>query len=83
MTSHLYAHDIRAFYYPRFAEPLQECIRERELEVCAVFSQMVPATSASDWSGQVNDRNEPESPMTGPGRVHSVATSSLLVAQFQ
>ncbi len=29
MTSFLYAHDIRIFDYPRFAEPLRERIRER------------------------------------------------------
>ena len=31
----LYAHDIRIFDYPRFAEPLRERIRERAQEVCA------------------------------------------------
>ena len=35
MTSFLYAHDIRIFDYPRFAEPLRERIRERAQEVCA------------------------------------------------
>ena len=35
MTSLLYAHDIRIFDYPRFAEPLRERIRERAQEVCA------------------------------------------------
>ena len=29
MTSFLYAHGIRIFDYPRFAEPLRDCIRER------------------------------------------------------
>lgn len=35
MTSFLYAHDIRVFDYPRFAEPLRDRIRERAQEVCA------------------------------------------------
>ena len=35
MTSFLYAHDIRIFDYPRFAEPLRDRIRERAQEVCA------------------------------------------------
>jgi len=35
MTSYLYAHGIRVFDYPRFAEPLRERIRERAQEVCA------------------------------------------------
>jgi hypothetical protein len=35
MTSYLYAHGIRIFDYPRFAEPLRERIRERAQEVCA------------------------------------------------
>ena len=35
MTSFLYAHGIRIFDYPRFAEPLRDRIRERAQEVCA------------------------------------------------
>ncbi len=35
MTSYLYAHGIRIFDYPRFAEPLRDRIRERVQEVCA------------------------------------------------
>ncbi|WP_133665960.1 amidase family protein [Paraburkholderia sp. BL10I2N1] len=35
MTSFLYAHGIRIFDYPRFAEPLRNRIRERAQEVCA------------------------------------------------
>jgi hypothetical protein len=35
MTSFLYAHDIRIFDYPRFAEALRDRIRERAQEVCA------------------------------------------------
>ncbi len=34
MTSFLYAHGIRIFDYPRFAEPLRERIRQRAHEVC-------------------------------------------------
>ncbi len=34
MTSLLYAHGIRIFDYPRFAEPLRDRIRERAHEVC-------------------------------------------------
>jgi hypothetical protein len=34
MTSFLYAHGIRIFDYPRFAEPLRDRIRERVREVC-------------------------------------------------
>jgi hypothetical protein len=34
MTSFLYAHGIRIFDYPRFAEPLRERIRQRAQEVC-------------------------------------------------
>jgi hypothetical protein len=34
MTSFLYAHGIRIFDYPRFAEPLRDRIRERVQEVC-------------------------------------------------
>lgn len=34
MTSFLYAHDIRIFDYPQFAEPLRDRIRERAQEVC-------------------------------------------------
>lgn len=35
MTSFLYAHDIRIFDYPRFAEPLRERIRAQAQAVCA------------------------------------------------
>lgn len=35
MTRFLYAHGIRIFDYPRFAEPLRERIRERAHEICA------------------------------------------------
>jgi hypothetical protein len=35
MTSFLYAHGIRIFDYPRFAEPLRDRIRQRAHEVCA------------------------------------------------
>jgi len=35
MTSFLYAHGIRVFDYPRFAEPLRDRIRQRAQEVCA------------------------------------------------
>jgi hypothetical protein len=34
MTSFLYAHGIRIFDYPRFAEPLRDRIRQRAQEVC-------------------------------------------------
>ncbi len=34
MTSFLYAHGVRVFDYPRFAEPLRDRIRERAQEVC-------------------------------------------------
>ncbi len=34
MTSFLYAHGIRIFDYPHFAEPLRDRIRERAQEVC-------------------------------------------------
>lgn len=34
MTSYLYAHGIRIFDYPRFAEPLRDRIRQRVDEVC-------------------------------------------------
>ena len=33
MTSFLYAHGVRVFDYPRFAEPLRDRIRERAQEV--------------------------------------------------
>ena len=35
MTSFPYAHGILIFDYPRFAEPLRDCIRQRTQEVCA------------------------------------------------
>jgi len=38
MTSHLYAHGIRVFDYPRFAEPLRERIRERAQVLANAFS---------------------------------------------
>lgn len=34
MTSFLYAHGIRIFDYPRFAEPLRDSVRQRAQEVC-------------------------------------------------
>lgn len=47
MTSFLYAHDIRIFDYPRFAEPLRERIRERAQEVCAVAGIEIEHVSKS------------------------------------
>ena len=47
MTSFLYAHGIRIFDYPRFAEPLRERIRERAQEVCAVAGIEIEHVSKS------------------------------------
>lgn len=43
MTSFLYAHDIRVFDYPRFAEPPRDRIRERAQQV-----RYVPAYAPQD-----------------------------------
>lgn len=47
MTSYLYAHGIRVFDYPRFAEPLRERIRERAQEVCAAAGIEIEYVSKS------------------------------------
>lgn len=47
MTSFLYAHDIRIFDYPRFAEPLRERIRERAQEACAAAGIEIEHVSKS------------------------------------
>jgi len=47
MTSYLYAHGIRVFDYPRFAEPLRERIRERAQEVCAATGIEIEHVSKS------------------------------------
>jgi hypothetical protein len=47
MTSYLYAHGIRVFDYPRFAEPLRERIRERAHEVCAAAGIEIEHVSKS------------------------------------
>lgn len=47
MTSYLYAHGIRIFDYPRFAEPLRERIRERAQEVCAAAGIEIEHVSKS------------------------------------
>jgi hypothetical protein len=47
MTSYLYAHGIRVFDYPRFAEPLRERIRERAQEICTAAGIEIERVSKS------------------------------------
>ena len=47
MTSFLYAHGIRVFDYPRFAEPLRDRVRERAQEVCAAAGIEIEHVSKS------------------------------------
>lgn len=47
MTSFLYAHGIRIFDYPRFAEPLRDRIRQRAQEVCEAHGVVIEHVNKS------------------------------------
>ena len=55
MTSFLYAHGIRIFDYPRFAEPLRDRIRQRAQEVCEANGVSVEHFGAQGAGEQRDD----------------------------
>lgn len=73
MTSFLYAHNIRVFDYPRFAEPLRERIRVRAQEVCAAAGIEIDHVSMSHIRKEERVAHVLAERGDAPGLVHVIS----------